>query len=134
MVSTATSYGGEVAAQHCPGVSVWAGQQGVEARKQALLRYQALGLIDATHPYASLMSEQLMGLSKSLGIPYLRYERPSSVGCAEHSEAHRSQPHDNDALSSSAHPTCSLDQAATQAIALGSRIFLATGSKDLATF
>jgi precorrin-3B C17-methyltransferase len=134
VVSTATGYGGEIAAQNCPGVSVWAGQQGVEARKQALQRYQALGLIDATHPYASLMSEQLMGLSKSLGIPYLRYERPSSVGCAEHSEAHRSRTLDNDALPSSAHPTCSLDQAATQAISLGSRIFLSTGSKDLATF
>ncbi len=116
VVSTATGYGGEIAAQHCPGVSVWAGQQGVEARRQALQHHQARGLIDATHPYASLMSEQLMGLSKSLGIPYLRYERASS-------------------FSSGSGLLCSsTEQAAEQAISLGRRIFLATGSKDLATF
>ena len=116
VISTATEYGGEVAAQHCPGVSVWAGQQGVEARKQALQRYQARGLIDATHPYASLMSEQLMGLSQSLGIPYLRYERASS-------------------FSADAGLLCgSTELAAEQAIALGKHIFLSTGSKDLATF
>jgi precorrin-3B C17-methyltransferase len=116
IVSTATGYGGELAAQNCPGASVWAGQQGVEARKQALLRYQARGLIDATHPYAGLMSEQLMGLSKSLGIPYLRYERASSFSAG------------------SGLLCSSTEQAAEQAIARGRRIFLATGSKDLAAF
>jgi precorrin-3B C17-methyltransferase len=131
VVSAATEYGGEVAARHCSGISVWAGHQGVEARKQALTRNQARAIVDATHPYANLISEQLMGLSKSLNIPYLRYERPSSVGCAERSEAHLS---DNDALPSSAHPTYSLQQSAEQAIKLGQRIFLTTGSKDLAIF
>jgi len=139
VVSAATEYGGDVAAQHCSGVSVWAGHQGVEARKQALSQNQARAIVDATHPYAKLISEQLMGLSKSLNIPYLRYERPSSVGCAEHSEAHRSRTLDIDALPSSAHPMVSslcdsTEQAAKQAIALGSRIFLTTGSKDLAAF
>jgi precorrin-6x reductase len=115
VVSTATDYGATLALQDCPGVSVWAGRQGVEARKQALQRHQARILIDATHPYASLMSQQLIGLSQSLGIPYLRYERPSVVP--------------PDAL------VCdSMGQAAVQAIAGGERIFLATGSKDLATF
>ena len=116
VISTATEYGGDVATQHCPGVSVWAGQQGVEVRRQALQQYQARGIIDATHPYASLMSEQLMGLSQSLAMPYLRYERAScfSAGSAQ---------------------LCSTtQQAAEQAITLGKRIFLSTGSKDLATF
>ncbi len=73
-----------------------------------------------------------MGLSQSLNIPYLRFERPSSVGCAERSDAHLS---DSNALPSSAHPACSsIEHAAKQAIALGRRIFLTTGSKDLATF
>jgi cobalt-factor III methyltransferase len=116
VVSTATGYGGEIAAQNCPGVFVWAGQQGVEARKQALQRYQARGLIDATHPYASLMSKQLIGLSQSLGIPYLRYERASAFS------------EDSGELCSS------INDAAEQAIARGRRIFLATGSKDLALF
>jgi len=116
VVSAATEYGGEVAAQHCSGVSVWAGHQGVEARKQALSQNQARVIVDATHPYANLISEQLMGLSQSLNIPYLRFERPSSFAADSGIECN------------------STEQAAEQAIALGRRIFLTTGSKDLATF
>jgi len=116
VVSAATEYGGEVAAQHCSGVSVWAGHQGVEARKQALSQNQARVIVDATHPYANLISEQLMGLSQSLNIPYLRFERPSSFAADSGIECN------------------STEQAAEQAIALGQRIFLTTGSKDLAAF
>jgi precorrin-6x reductase len=116
VVSAATEYGGEVAAQHCSGISVWAGHQGVEAQRQALTQNQAKVIVDATHPYASLISEQLMGLSKSLDIPYLRYERPSSFAANTGVECD------------------STEQAADQAIKLGKRIFLTTGSKDLATF
>ncbi|MDO9046172.1 MAG: precorrin-3B C(17)-methyltransferase [Methylobacter sp.] len=116
VVSAATEYGGEVAAQHCSGVSVWAGHQGVEAQKQALSQNQARAIVDATHPYANLISEQLMGLSQALNIPYLRYERPSSFETNSGIECD------------------STEQAAKQAIAIGSRIFLTTGSKDLATF
>ena len=115
-IFTPRGYKAEVVAQHCPGVSVWAGQQGVEARKQALQRYQARGLIDGTHPYASLILEQLMGLSQRLGMPYLRYERTSS-------------------FSADSGQLCgSIIDAAEQAIAKGRHIFLATGSKELAIF
>jgi len=116
VVSAATEYGGEVAAQHCSGVSVWAGYQGVEAQRQALSQNQARVIVDATHPYANLISEQLMGLSQSLNIPYLRFERPSSFAADSGIECN------------------STEQAAEQAIALGRRIFLTTGSKDLAIF
>ena len=73
-------------------------------------------LVDATHPHANIISEQLIGLSRELGIPYLRYERPGAV-----------TPEQGNLCESMA-------QAAQRAIALGKRIFLATGSKDLATF
>ncbi|WP_333875287.1 precorrin-3B C(17)-methyltransferase [Methylobacter sp.] len=116
VVSAATKYGGEVAARHCSGVSVWAGHQGVEAQRQALTQHRARAIVDATHPYAKLISEQLMGLSESLDIPYLRYERPSSFVADTGIECD------------------STEQAAEQAIKLGQRIFLTTGSKDLATF
>jgi precorrin-6x reductase len=116
VVSVATQYGGEVAAQHCSGVSVWAGHQGVEAQKQALSQSQARAIVDATHPYASLISEQLMALSKNLNIPYLRFERPSSFVADTGIECN------------------STEQAAEQAIKHGQRIFLTTGSKNLATF
>ena len=116
VVSTASEYGGELARESCPGVTVWAGRQGVEARRRALTESRARAIVDATHPYADQMSEQLIGLSRELRLPYLRYERPSS-------------------LDASQSVLCeSVAEAAERAIALGRRIFLATGSKDLATF
>ena len=116
VVSAASDHGGDMARQDCPGVSVWSGRQGVEARRRVLTQKNARMLLDATHPYASGMSEQLIGLSKELGIPYLRYERPSEY-----------QPRDGELC-------VSMEHAAERAAALGLRIFLATGSKDLATF
>jgi precorrin-6x reductase len=116
VVSAATEYGGEVAMKDCPGVTVWAGRQGVEARRQALVRSRARALVDATHPFANIISEQLIGLSQTLGIPYIRYERPSSV------------------TPEKAIVCSSMAQAAEQSISLGRRIFLATGSKDLGSF
>lgn len=115
VISAATEYGGKVAAMYHSGVSVWAGHQGAEAQRQALSRHRARVLVDATHPYATVISEQLMALSQSLNIPYLRYERPSSLA-------------DTDTVCDS------IEQAARQAIALGQRIFLTTGSKNLADF
>lgn len=119
VVSTATEYGGSIALQDCPGVSVWAGRQGVEARRQALQRSRARVLLDATHPFATVISAQLMALSAELGIPYLRYERPSAL---------------TPVVPKGVELCDSMAQAAASAAVRGKRIFLATGSKDLATF
>jgi precorrin-3B C17-methyltransferase len=142
VVSTASEYGGEIAREDCPGVTVWAGRQGVEARRRALLGTRARAIVDATHPFAQQMSEQLIGLSKELSIPYLRYERPSAFDT-------RSAPGAPDTVDSrdALDPLGALNiagalgslcdsvaDAAERAIGTGQRIFLATGSKDLATF
>jgi precorrin-6x reductase len=116
VVSTASDYGGELARENCPGVTVWAGRQGVDARRRALRESRARAIVDATHPYAQRISAQLVGLAEELGIPYLRFERPSTLDAG------------------SALLCDSVDEAAERAIATGTRIFLATGSKDLATF
>ncbi len=114
VVSAATEHGGALAAN--PKLTVWAGRQGVEARRQALVASGARVLVDATHPYATLMSEQLVGLARELSIPYVRYERASDYTPAD--GVWRATP----------------QLAAQTAIASGQRIFLATGSKDLATY
>ena len=142
VVSTASEYGGEIAREDCPGVTVWAGRQGVEARRRALLGSRARAIVDATHPFAQQISEQLIGLSKELGIPYLRYERPSAFdagrafdtrGALATSDAVDTQNAVN--ITGGLGSLCdSMADAAEQAIATGRRIFLATGSKDLATF
>jgi len=116
ILSAATGYGGTVARHSCPGVHVLTGRRGVEARRQDFTRSGPRAIIDATHPYAEDISRQLIGLTRELGLPYLRFERPSSLG------AHSVEWCD------------SMDLAAHRAIARGRRIFLATGSKDLAAF
>jgi precorrin-6x reductase len=123
VVSAATEYGAGLAQQDCPGVAVWNGRRGVEARRQALQRSRARVLLDATHPFATAMSAQLIALSAELGIPYLRYERPSGLR-----DGLNSTKQDNVELCDS------MEQAAASAAARGKRIFLATGSKDLAQF
>jgi precorrin-6x reductase len=119
VVSTATEYGGSIAHHDCPGAVVWAGRQGIEARRQVLRNSRARAIIDATHPFATIISEQLMALSTELGIPYLRYERASGIG---------GEAIDGVELCDS------MDAAAASAIKRGKRVFLATGSKDLTTF
>ena len=116
VVSAATAYGQNLASAACPDVCVIAGKMGTEARKQALSDYRARAIVDATHPFAGDISRQLMALCRSLDIAYIRYERPALPPVPE------------------AIICDSAEEAARRAIALGRRIFLSTGSKELASF
>lgn len=116
VVSAATEYGRETALRSCPGVHVLMGRRGSEARRQDLARSATKIIVDATHPYACAMSRQLIELSQALEIPYLRFERPSALA------------------GPGVHSSDSVEEAARRAVAIGKRTFLATGSKDLATF
>lgn len=116
IVSTATEYGAEVAQQDCLGIHVISGHIGMERRRQLLEQSQAIAIVDATHPYASEISRQLITLSKELPRPYLRYERPTGAD------------------SKPATHCASMEEAGKLAMSFGRRIFLATGSKDLPTF
>jgi precorrin-3B C17-methyltransferase len=72
--------------------------------------------VDATHPFATAISSQLMRLAEEIKIPYLRYERPSAR---------------------SAYPAIfckTMSEAADESMNRGSRVFLATGVKDLPVF
>jgi precorrin-3B C17-methyltransferase len=122
VISSATDYGAELAQLNCPGVTTVSGRLGIERRRELLQASGARAIVDATHPYASEMSQQLIELTAELGLPYLRYERPSGSSQAAS---------ENSALVERA---SDMAQAAELAMAHGKRIFLATGSKDLATF
>jgi precorrin-3B C17-methyltransferase len=82
------------------------------------------------------MSEQLIGLSKELSIPYLRYERPSAFDTGSALGAPDAVDiRDALEVTGALGSLCdSVAVAAERAIATAQRIFLATGSKDLATF
>ncbi|MBV9489714.1 MAG: precorrin-3B C(17)-methyltransferase [Verrucomicrobia bacterium] len=116
VVSVASDYGREAAGRAVPGVAVCAGRMGPEGRKRTLTDSAAVAIVDATHPFAAEISRQLMGIAQDTGIPYLRYERPVAEPVA------------------GAHYRRSAEEAAATAAALGRRIFLAVGVKDLATF
>ncbi len=116
IVSTASDYGAELASVALPGVEVRSGRQGVTARRSQLQQSRAVAIIDATHPFASEISNQLTQLSAELNIPYIRYERPAA------------------AVPSFARQVPDMPAAARLAIEIGRRIFLATGIKDVDTF
>lgn len=116
VVSSASDYGAELVAQDCPGLTPLAGRLGIERRRELLARSRARFIVDATHPYAADMSQQLIALAAGQNLPYLRYERPDA--CDPYPARH----------------CTSMAGAAALAMAHGRRIFLATGSKDLADF
>jgi len=116
IVSAASDYGREALAAKYPGLTVRAGRMGMEARRMELKRSQARAIIDATHPFATQISAQLISLAQELGLPYVRYERPVAKPAPD------------------ARLCRTMEEAAEKALDDGKRIFLATGSKDLAVF
>jgi precorrin-6x reductase len=116
IVSTASDYGAEIASVALPGVEIRSGRLGVAARRSQLQVSGAVAIVDATHPFAIGISDQLIELAAELSIAYIRYERPAAV------------------LPSSARQAPDMASAARLAIEIGQRIFLATGIKDLGTF
>ncbi|GGK17979.1 hypothetical protein GCM10008955_09260 [Deinococcus malanensis] len=114
VLSVASDLGARVAPSH-PNLSLYSGPGGMEARRRALTGARAV--VDATHPYAVAITAQVQTLTAELGLPYLRYERPSAV------------PDDRSGI----HLVPDFEAAARAASAY-SRVFLATGSKDLDTF
>jgi precorrin-3B C17-methyltransferase len=116
IVSTATEYGHEIAGKSLPGITVRSGRMGAEGRRREFVNSGARAIVDATHPFATAISSQLMQLAEEIKIPYLRYERPPVI---------------------SSYPAIfckNASEAAMESIGQGSRIFLATGAKDLPVF
>ena len=75
VVSVATEYGEVQARRHAPQAQVISGRIGEGARRALLSESEALAVVDATHPFATRISDQLIRTCSELGIPYLRYER-----------------------------------------------------------
>ena len=113
IISTATKHGANLAKQKCPHACIWNGPSGIEARRKALRDYRARAIIDATHPYADVISNQLIELSAELGTPYIRFERNTEL--------------DEKSTSIFSTPI----EAAGHAMSIGKRIFLGIGYKDL---
>lgn len=112
VISAASELGGDIAARDVPGATIWQGQPGMEARRLALKN--AAAIVDATHPYAVNITNQLVKLGQELGVPYLRFERPPTIAAGQGVEI-----------------VAGISEAVYAAAQHGERIFLATGAKEL---
>ncbi|QAA31012.1 cobalt-precorrin-6A reductase [Clostridium manihotivorum] len=75
-VSTATSYGGELLKDYKYRV-LNTKPLDYEELKSFLLENNIKVLVDASHPYAQVVTENAVKACEALNIEYLRYERPS---------------------------------------------------------
>ncbi|PKM94740.1 MAG: precorrin-6A reductase [Firmicutes bacterium HGW-Firmicutes-1] len=78
ILSTATEYGENLARQSFKGLVI-SGQMDYEALKQFCQIHSIAHIVDATHPYAQIISENAMKVCTDIQISYYRYERPSSI-------------------------------------------------------
>ncbi|MDC9614056.1 cobalt-precorrin-6A reductase [Xenorhabdus khoisanae] len=76
-------------------------------------------VIDASHPYAEQLSHNIVNACQKLGLPLIRYIRPSDIDAVEHPLIYK---------------VANVEQACEVAASLGSRILLTTGSKQLADY
>ncbi len=76
-------------------------------------------IVDATHPYATVITETAWNTAQETGIPYIRFERPAVIGHIDQERVYRAG---------------SYREAAELAASMGGTVFLTIGSKNLAPF
>ena len=76
LISTATSYGGDILKELKYKVLNTDPLDSI-GLKQMLIKHDVSVLVDATHPYATLITDNCKSVCEDLNILYLRYERPS---------------------------------------------------------
>ena len=94
--------------------------------EQAFLAYaranRIAAIVDASHPYAVNVSQNAMAAAKTLGLPYVRYERDLTELTAQGLAPEK------------LHIVHSYEEAAAAAAQLGDVVFLTTGSRNLNKF
>lgn len=116
IVTVISQYGKLLAA---PGVDqVLVGRLTQDQMEELIGTYQIDCVVDASHPYAAIVSQMAQAAAKVTSIRYLRYERPE-VPLPDYARLY----HAKDEY-----------EAAELAASLGKRIYLTTGSKTLPVF
>ncbi len=120
IVCVATEYG-EAILPEIPNGTVHTGRMDKEEMKDYLEKERPEMAVDATHPYASLVSENLESACLETGVEYCRLQRESL---------------EKDALAADEKVIMvdSVEKAAEEAGDISGTIFLATGSKELSAF
>ena len=135
-VCVATDYGEEVM-EHTEYVQIRQGRLDVPEMEALMRSGDYAVVVDATHPYATAVSENVRMACKAVDMPYLRYLRDAGrVAGSKTSDAHQST-----SISGRDAGTDSLitwvnsaAEAATYLETQSGNIFLTTGSKELHVF
>ncbi|CDH04341.1 Cobalt-precorrin-6A reductase [Xenorhabdus bovienii str. oregonense] len=116
-LSVATATGAQQAADIRGDIVI--GRMEAEGMVDYLQKQKTQRVIDASHPYAERLSQNIAQACQKLDIPLIRYIRQSDIDDVEHALIHK---------------VATLDQACEVAARLGERILLTTGSKQLADY
>lgn len=65
-----------------PYLEVWVGRMKANALEGFVRQQGIVGIVDGSHPFATIISENAIAIARRLNLPYLRYERP----CTENSK------------------------------------------------
>lgn len=117
LVVTTTTLEGARLLKSCT-VKVQVGALDKKAMEEFVFAEGVQVVIDASHPYATLVSENAMAVCKQLNLPYIRYERPELA-----------LPVDK-----LIYRVATMEEAASLAFELGTTVFTTTGVKDLPVF
>ena len=135
-VCVATDYGEEVM-EHTEYVQIRQGRLDVPEMEALMRSGDYAVVVDATHPYATAVSENVRMACKAENMPYLRYLRDAGRAAgSKTSDAHQSTPisgRDAGADSSITWVNSAAEAAAYLETQSGN-IFLTTGSKELHVF
>lgn len=118
LLTVVSSHGAAMVPPGTP-IEVLVGELDGPSLKQLVLDRQAKVIVDATHPYAAVISENALRVGKDTGIPYIRFERKQAALDVESSRIRR---------------VSDYQDAARLAFGLGNIVFLTIGSKNIVPF
>lgn len=116
LVSVVSQYGAQLAAHE--GIEVHTGRLDEAAMEALISEKQISLLVDASHPYAAVVTATARKAAAAKGILFIRFER-AEVPLPDYDKLHH---------------VANETEAAALAGALGDRVFLTTGSKTMAVF
>ena len=133
-VCVATQYGEEVLHPH-PLMNVHTGRMDRVAMTQMMLEGNFSCVIDATHPHAQLVSQEIRAACEQTGLPYLRLQRENAdPESPESSESSDRRAEDAGAKDQACIYVTDVEEAGSFLSSVPGRILVTTGSKELARF
>lgn len=118
LLTVVSEYGASLVRQVSP-VEVMARELDEIALKELLLARRVRLVIDATHPYAAVITANAIKAAGESGIPYIRFERPGAAGNIRDERVYR---------------VTGYEEAARIAAEIGQTVFLTIGSKNIKPF